>query len=281
MSIHADTTIKSVSITVSDFGRSLPYYQNGIGLNLHRKEGNKAFLGAGKEDLLILTERPDARQVRQTTGLYHFAILVPSRLHLAQSLQNLAETQTPLGGYSDHLVSEALYLSDPDGNGIEIYRDRPRSEWQYVNGQLQIGTLPLDIRSVLAELKGNEKPWPGLHPDTIIGHIHLHVGNLRQAEQFYTDVLGFDLISRYGPAASFVSAGGYHHHIGMNTWAGVNVPPPPENAVGLRWYTIQLPNQAEREQITSRLENAGINPEIRPDGIFVRDPAQNGILLTA
>jgi catechol 2,3-dioxygenase len=281
MSIHADTTIKSVSITVSDFGRSLPYYQNGIGLNLHRKEGNKAFLGAGKEDLLILTEQPDARQVRQTTGLYHFAILVPSRLHLAQSLQNLAETQTPLGGYSDHLVSEALYLSDPDGNGIEIYRDRPRSEWQYVNGQLQIGTLPLDIRSVLAELKGNEKPWPGLHPDTIIGHIHLHVGNLRQAEQFYTDVLGFDLISRYGPAASFVSAGGYHHHIGMNTWAGVNVPPPPENAVGLRWYTIQLPNQAEREQITSRLENAGINPEIRPDGIFVRDPAQNGILLTA
>ena len=280
-SIHPDTTIGAVALTVADLGRSLAFYQDVIGLRLQRQEDGTAYLGVGGPDLLILKERPGAQAVRGTSGLYHFAILTPSRLALAKSLRQLVETGTRIGGFADHAVSEAIYLSDPDGNGIEIYRDRPRQEWPYRNGELQMTTEALDVEAILAQLEGKEWSWNGLHPDTTIGHIHLHVGDLDAAEAFYTQVLGFDLITRYGPSAGFVSAGGYHHHIGFNTWAGVGVPPPPAGAAGLRWYEVRLPNTAELDKVAARLQQAGLPVSEEEDGFMVRDPAENAILLTA
>jgi len=285
MNINPNTRIGIVSLTVSDFKRSLPYYQQQIGLKLLSQEGENASLGAGGQVLLRLQERPEAAlnapsvRSRRTTGLYHFAILVPSRLELARTLRHLVDTETQIGGASDHLVSEALYLSDPDGNGIEIYRDRPRDEWPSVNGQIQMDTQPFDVQSVLGELNDDDSVWDGLHPGTTIGHIHLHVSHLAAAESFYTQALGFDLIMNYGPSAAFVSAGGYHHHIGLNTWAGVGAPPPPPGSVGLNWYEILLPNEQALADTAVRLQNANVPTEPVENGLFLRDPAQNGIVL--
>jgi catechol 2,3-dioxygenase len=278
--IHPQTKLGHVHLTVSDLDRSLEFYQQIIGLQLHRREGETVYLGAGRTSILALTGRTDARRVRGATGLYHFAILVPSRLALAYSLRRIAETQTPAQGFADHLVSEAIYLADPDGNGIEIYRDRPRDQWPYQNGQLQMATDPLDIEGVLAELEGQAEPWSGLAPETVLGHMHLHVANIAQAEAFYQGVIGFAVMLRYGPTASFLAAGGYHHHLGVNTWAGVGAPPPPANAVGLRWFVICLPDQAELNRTVDRVRQAGVDVVERPEGLLVRDPSQNGVILT-
>ncbi|MEW5956585.1 MAG: VOC family protein [Chloroflexota bacterium] len=280
-SIHPDTKLGHVHLTVSDLDRSLEFYQQIIGLQVHRRQGETAYLGAGRADILALTGRPDARRVTGATGLYHFAILTPSRLALAHSLRRIAETQTPVQGFADHWVSEAIYLADPDGNGIEIYRDRPRDEWPYRNGRLQMASDPLDLEGVLAELEGHAEPWTGLAPGTVLGHMHLHVAHIAQAEAFYQGVIGFDLMLRYGPSASFLSAGGYHHHLGVNTWAGVGAPPPPADAIGLRWYVICLPDQAELDRTVDRVRRAGVEVEEQPEGLLLRDPSQNGLILTA
>ena len=277
--IHPQTQIGLVSLTVADFGRSLSYYEQNIGLSLLHQEGNVAVLGTGKRPLLELVEQPGAKLSRGTTGLYHFALLVPSRLELAKTFKHLVDTETPLGGFSDHSVSEAIYLSDPDGNGIEIYRDRPQKEWPRQNGRLQMNTLPLDLQSLIGELNGRSPQWAGLHPNTKMGHIHLHVRDLDEAEDFYSNILGFERIMRYGTAAGFVSAGGYHHHIGLNTWAGKDAPPPPQGAVGLRHYHIILPAQAALDTVASRLHAHDIPVEPRDNGLFLRDPSQNGIML--
>ncbi|MEM7348358.1 MAG: VOC family protein [Chloroflexota bacterium] len=278
--LPVDIQLGYVHLTVANLDRSLAFYQDIIGLELHQQQTGTAYLGVGDKPLLRLTEQPNARRVSGTTGLYHFAILVPSRLALAQSLKRIAETRTPVEGFADHLVSEAIYLPDPDGNGIEIYRDRPRTEWTYEpNGRLNMGTDPLDVEGVLGELAGNPQPWTGLHPDTVMGHIHLHVAHLEEAETFYRDVLGFDLMLQYGGMASFLSVGGYHHHLGFNTWAGVGAPPPPTDALGLRWWTINLPNQAALDQLLAQLAHSDIVTETMDEGWFLRDPAQNGLML--
>ncbi len=278
-SIHPDTTIGMVSLTVSDLGRSLAWYQEALGFSVHRNGHGAAHLGAGGVDLVQLVERPDARQVPGTTGLYHFAVLVPSRLALAQSLKRIAATQTSVQGFADHGVSEAIYLPDPDGNGIEIYRDLPRESWPVRNGQLQMVTDPLDLDDLLSELDQGKPSLNGLHPETAIGHIHLHVADIPQAEAFYHDLIGFDLMQRFGGSATFLSAGGYHHHLGGNTWAGVNAPPPPQDAVGLRWYTINLPNEEALQPVTDRLRAARIGIQERDEGLLVRDPSGNGVVL--
>ncbi|MBI1877710.1 MAG: VOC family protein [Chloroflexi bacterium] len=278
-SIHPNTTVGYVHLTVANLDRSLAYYQESLGFQLRRRDGNTAYLGAGGPDLLLLTERPGARAVSGVTGLYHFAILTPSRLALAQSLRHLAETRTQVQGFSDHWVSEAIYLSDPDNNGIEIYRDRPRSEWPRQNGQLQMATDPLDVNGILAELGPQPEPWTGLLPETSIGHVHLHVATIPSAEKFYCEMLGFDLMTRYGPSASFVSAGGYHHHLGLNTWAGVNAPPPPPDAAGLRYYTINLPDAAALKEVIERIENAEVDFKEKDGVVFLRDPSKNGVVL--
>ena len=277
--IHPNTSIGRVSLKVADLERSLDFYQCSLGFGVYDRENGRASLGAGRMDLLDLVEEAGARQARGTTGLYHFAVLVPTRKELATSLRNILETGTPVQGFADHLVSEAIYLPDPDGNGIEIYRDRPRDQWPREGGRLRMATDPLDLDGLMSELEGHNGSWNGLHPETVIGHMHLHVRDISEAEGFYHDVLGFDLVLRYGPSASFLSAGGYHHHLGVNTWAGAGAPPPPEDAVGLRWYEIRIPDQDDLDRVTEQARQAGHALEEREDGLFMRDPSGNGVLL--
>jgi catechol 2,3-dioxygenase len=279
-SLHPDTMIGMVSLTVHDLIRSLHFYQEILGFSLHEREGSVARLGAGGPDLLELVEMRDGRRVQSTTGLYHYAILVPSRYQLALSLKRILETNTPVQGFADHLVSEAIYLADPDGNGIEIYRDRPRADWPRVDGQIRMATDPLDLDALLAQLNGDRPSWAGLPPETIIGHMHLHVREIAEAEHFYRQVIGFDLVLRYGPSASFLSVGGYHHHLGVNTWAGVGAPPPPQDALGMRWYEIRLPNGDQLQALLDRLGQAGGCFEEMEGSTFLRDPSANGIRLS-
>jgi catechol 2,3-dioxygenase len=277
-SIHPETTLGLVHLTVSDFNRVLPFYRQVLGFKEHRRHDGTVYLGGGGLDVLALTENPEARRMRGTTGLYHFAVLVPSRLQLAHSLKRIAETETPVQGFADHLVSEAIYLADPEGNGIEIYRDRPRSDWYDAQGNFLMGTEPLDLRDLLAELHDQPEAWNGLDPATRLGHMHLHVANIRAAEKFYVDVLGFGEMANLG-TAGFVSAGGYHHHIGFNTWGTAGAPPPPPDALGLRNFIVQLPNQDELGKVLDRVTRAGLRVEETDEGLLVRDPSQNGVVL--
>jgi catechol 2,3-dioxygenase len=280
-SIHPDTTVGTVDLAVADLGRAEQFYREVLGFKQLSTEGSVLTLTAdGATPLLIIHEQPGARpKSRRATGLYHFAILVPTRRDLACSLRRLAEMQWPLVGASDHLVSEALYLDDPDGNGIEIYRDRARAEWPRSGGQIQMATDPLDFDGLIGELEGDDQPWGGLAAGTTIGHVHLHVADLRAAEAFYHGMLGFDIITNYGGSALFVSAGGYHHHLGLNTWAGVGAPPPPPDAAGLRHFAIVLPDPTALEQVVARVRDANIPIEQIDEGLLLRDPSRNGVLL--
>ena len=278
--IDPQLTLGSIVLTVSNLAQSLLFYQERIGLTLRGQDGDAAYLGTAERELLVLHENRNAHPVKARAGLYHFALLVSSRLQLAKVLTHLADTQTPLQGLSDHLVSEAIYLADPDGNGIEIYHDRPREEWRTKDGALQMDTIAMDVDGVLAELAHRPSGWSGLDAATVMGHVHLHVANLARDEAFYKDVLGFDLVMRYGTAASFLSAGGYHHHIGMNTWSRTGAIAPPPEATGLRWYTIQLPTPAALQATVDNIRAMGVAVEERADGVFLRDPSQNGVLIT-
>lgn len=244
MALPPDSHIGRVSLTVRDLDRSLLFYRDVLGfrdVDAASKDvaPRTAQLGAGGQVLLELHENTTAiAKPRRSSGLFHFAILVPSRAALGRSLRRLTEKRWPMSGASDHLVSEALYLDDPDGLGIEIYRDRPREEWPIRNGRLVMATDPLDLQGVHDE-PGSETPWLGLEAGTVIGHVHLHVPHLDSAEALYCGRIGFEATVRGYPGALFVAAGGYHHHLGLNTWAGLGAPPPPEHAAGLRSFTIE------------------------------------------
>jgi len=240
MALPADAHIGHVSLTVRDLDRSLLFYRDVLGFVEARRDGRSSHLSPpGGRVLIALHERTDAiPKLRRSAGLYHFAILVPSRAALGRSLRRLAEKRWPISGAADHLVSEALYLSDPDDLGIEIYRDRPRDSWRMVDGEMAMATDPLDLDAIHNE-PGAETPWQGLEAGTVMGHVHLHVPHIDTAEDFFCGRIGFDPIVRRYPGALFVSAGGYHHHLGLNTWVGAGAPPPPENAVGLRAFTIE------------------------------------------
>ena len=271
--------IGAVHLTISDLRRSVRFYETHLGFTVRQRDDRTAWLGAGQQDLLILSQCESAPRVRGTTGLYHFAILVPSRADLARSLRRLVATDTIMQGAADHGVSEALYLADEDGIGIEIYRDRPRAEWPVVDGQLRMGADPMDLDALLAEA-GKADSTAGLPGGTVIGHVHLHVSRLEAAHAFYVDLLGFELMQRYGPSALFVAAGGYHHHIGLNTWAGVGAPPPPPGAIGLKHFALQLPDAVARDAVLARVRAAGTAPEPVENGHLIRDPAGNALLLT-
>ncbi len=281
--IHSDTAIGAVRLTVSDVDRSGMFYERAIGLRGTRLDDGTLALGVdGERPLIELRGDSSAPRLdRGATGLYHLAILMPTRRDLAFALARLAGARWPLDGASDHLVSEALYLSDPDGNGIEIYRDRPREQWRRVNGQLEMATLPLDLKNLLGELGEATERRPSAPAGTKIGHVHLQVSELRETEAFYHGVLGFDVVVRTYPGALFVSAGGYHHHIGLNTWHSAGAAPPPSSAIGLRSFEVTLPSARELGRVLERVWAAGIEIEQSASGSLVRDPSGNGILLRA
>jgi catechol 2,3-dioxygenase len=282
-SIHPATTLGPVALTASDLAASRRFYEEAIGLRpVDRDDGTVELTAQDGRPLVVL--HPDSAAPplnRRATGLFHLAILFPSRLDLAFALARLAEARWPLDGASDHLVSEALYLSDPDGNGIELYRDRPRDDWRYDNGALEMSTLPLDLRDVLGELSQATEPQPSAPACTTMGHVHLQVADIGEAEAFYNGVLGFDVMVRGYPGALFVSAGGYHHHLGLNTWHSAGSGPPAPGSVGLRHYEVQLPDSAELAAVLGRIRTAGIEITDVPGGTLVRDPSGNGVLLTA
>ncbi len=284
ISIHGDTQLGLVALTVADLNRSREFYRDVLGFKVLKESEGQAILGAAETPLLVLHYLPGAGPAPTNrtglTGLYHFAILVPTRLDLGRSLLHLVESGYPLGGASDHLVSEALYLSDPDNNGIEIYRDRPRNEWPRVNNVLQMATDPLDLRALLAEAQADLRPWNGLAARTKLGHMHLQVGDIPEARKFYNGVLGFDIMfdmERMG--ALFVSAGGYHHHLGLNTWHSRGGKPAPEGSAGLRYFTILLPDEASLREVVARVDAAGLPHREENGGVVVEDPWRNGLLL--
>ena len=283
-SIDPGTSLGPVRLTVADSEGMRDFYRDAIGLSELQPEDGVVRLGAEGdtgEAIVELAADPDAPpRPRGTSGLFHLAILVPRRADLARALQRVAEAGWRLSGASDHLVSEALYLSDPEGNGIELYRDRPREEWPIRDGVLQMDTLPLDLDGVLGELR-REDAEAGMPDGTRIGHVHLNVGDLAAAEAFYSGALGFDVTVRGYPGALFVSAGGYHHHLGLNTWAGEGAPAAPQGSRGLRQFEIVLPRGEALAAEVERLREAGFEPAEDEGGTLVTDPSGNRVLLTA
>lgn len=281
MSLPDDLTLGEVELAVTDLDRSVAFYQDALGLRLHRREDSTAAMGAGAGDLVVLTEVPGARPPGRTAGLYHFALLHPSREELAQALKRLAVTRTPIQGAADHGVSEAIYLPDPDGNGIELYRDRPRDEWPAPGNpgdKIGMFTAALDLDALIDAAPGEEVPRHS-DPGLTMGHVHLHVGDLARGNAFYRDAIGFDEMVNFGGTAEFVSAGGYHHHLGYNVWRGEGVPAQPPGVVGLRHWTVVLPGQGDVDAARERLERAGFATEESDGGVLARDPWEIPVLL--
>ena len=271
--LPAGTDIGAVTLRVADADRSLAWYRDMMGMELIDRTPERLALGAGGKAFLFLDVRAGATpRVEETTGLYHVAILVPDRASLGGVLTRIAATGVRLGA-SDHLVSEALYIWDPDNNGLEIYRDRPRSEWKWEDGRVQLATDPLDRRSVAIEGVEAGKHREPMPAGTKIGHVHLQVGDLEEAKRFYSDILGFEQTAGRG-GALFVSAGGYHHHVGLNVWHSLNAPPPAENAAGLAEFEIVVPDRAALKAAKARLEAAGFQPSGDADGFRALDPWQ-------
>jgi catechol 2,3-dioxygenase len=275
------TRIGAVHLVTATLEQQIDFYHTALGMKILQQSDLAASLGAADRPLIILTEVPGAKRVRRATGLYHLAVRVPSRLELARTLAHLADTDAAFEGMANHGVSESLYLHDADKNGIEIYCDRPMDSWpRGAQGQLKMDTLPLDLDNLMDELAANDHPWDGLHPQTDIGHVHLHVSQLNDAQQFYQQVLGLTLTQHMASGVAFLAAGAYHHQVGINTWLGAGTPPPPPNSIGLRWFELCLPNQTERNKVAERVRAAGLLLEDTVGGLLVRDPSRNGVLLT-
>lgn len=281
MSFHEPPVIyvDTVHLNVQDLGRSLAYYKDVIGLTVTEQSEIAATLSASADKPLIVLHQdgPVAPRPSRTTGLYHVALLVPTRNDLAQVVRHLIRRREPVAS-SDHLVSEALYLNDPDGNGIEIYRDRDPGSWTWENGLVQMTVDPLDFEDLLS--KEPETPWNGLPKGTVMGHIHLHVSDINETETFYTDILGFQTVSRFNDHAVFLSDAHYHHHIALNIWNGRGIPAPPPNTAGLKHCTILYPDIRALDKVAKRLADNKITTDTGHNRITVTDPAGNRLLLT-
>jgi len=256
-------------LTVADVDRSVAWYRQVLGLRVHAQEVARAELGDGMETLVVLHEDALARPAGRHAGLYHYALLYPTRQELARAVVRLAAARTPVQGASDHGTHEAIYVADPDGNGIELTADRPREEWPRGLGYDR-GPAPLDSDALLATV-GGESLAAQVGAGLRVGHLHLHVGDIGEGLAFYRDVLGFEVQANLGTAA-FVSAGGYHHHLRFNVWNGRGVGPAPEHTAGLRHWTIALPAAADVDAVRARVEAAGRVAESDEHGFLVRDP---------
>jgi catechol 2,3-dioxygenase len=272
--LPAATRLGTVRLTVTDLHRSIAFYERSLGLQVRSRDGEeRAMLGTAADELLELVAEPGARTPGRHAGVYHFALLYADRRELSRALHRLATTRTPIQGASDHGVSEAIYLPDPDGNGIELYADRPREQWPPPQGpgeRVGMYTVALDVASLFDLVADDEIPAqaaPGLR----VGHVHLHVGDVQRAVAFYSDVLGFDVMVDM-PSASFLAAGGYHHHLAVNTWRGEGVPAPPAGTVGLREWELVLPTERDVADARFRAVAAGLRIDERPGGFVVRDP---------
>lgn len=276
--LHPATKLGAVALKVADVQRSIGFYTQIVGLRLHEQPApDRAVLGDGDQPILLLREVSNAtRQPQRSTGLYHAAILLPNRRELARLIRYWGEIGMQFG-YADHLVSEAFYINDLDGNGLELYRDRPRDEWTRMDDLIHMENAPIDFDSLLAEAK-DAPGWEGLPRGTTLGHMHLRIGDLDAAKAFYIDTLGFDLMAVY-PGALFVAAGGYHHHLGLNIWQSRNAPPAPSSSVGLENFEIVLPDAAALNALRERLTTA--NMPFNEDGgaLLVDDPWRNRLHL--
>lgn len=288
-SIHPKTGMGHISLTVANLENQIALYQQAMGFKLHWREGNKAGLGAGGNDLLLLTEEPNFKKYRSVTGLYHVAYLFPNRRELALAVWRLFALKYP-NSPTDHIMTKTTYLDDLEGNGIELYCESPEDgTWTFKDGKFESyrtdgswsdGREPLDVDALFSHLKEDDKLDASVTPDLKIGHVHLHVRDLDEAVEFYHRIIGFDVMGVSKPfQMGFVSAGGYHHHLGLNTWQGRGAPPPPPDAVGLRYYTIDLPTQAAYDEVVARADSAGIPSNPTEAGLLLHDPSQNGVVL--
>jgi len=290
-SIHPATRIGHVALSVVQLEPQVTFYQQVIGLGVNWRRGKQAGLGSGGKDIVQLTEQPGFKRYRGVTGLYHFAILFPNRRELARVVGRLFALK--YRNYpTDHIMTKTTYLDDPEGNGIELYAESPEDgTWSMANGEyvtrradgsLSDGREPLDVEALFSNLMKDDRLDAPAPAETRVGHVHLHVRDVDEAVRFYHGVIGFDVMGvakefRMG----FVSAGGYHHHVGLNTWQGEGAPPPPADALGLRHFQVLLPDDRELERVAARVRENGTPTEQMEDGLLVRDPSQNGVLLSA
>lgn len=267
------TRLGPVRLVISDLERSLEFYEGVLGLRPLQRGATRAVLAAHGDDrpLVELVHRPGATPAphRGRLGLYHFAILLPDRASLGRFVGHLAETNASAGA-ADHLVSEAFYLQDPDNLGIEVYVDRPRTEWRRIGRELMMATDPVDVAGLVDAAGGTR--WSGMPAGTVMGHVHLHVGALEPAAAFFCEALGFDRTVWHYPGALFLGAGGYHHHVGTNTWAGSGALPPDEDDARLLEWTIELPDAASLVASATSLAAAGYPVERDDADLITHDP---------
>jgi catechol 2,3-dioxygenase len=290
-SIHPATKVGSISLNVFNLENQLSFYQELLGFHLHWHRDNMAGLGTSEKELLRLVEQPGFKRYSRVTGLYHFAILLPNRRELARSIARLFSFKYP-NSPTDHIMTKTTYLDDPEGNGIELYTESPEDgEWfmddgtfgaRRTDGTLSNGREPLDIGALFSHLRDEEKLEMPIPTATRIGHVHLHIQNIVEAIDFYHRILGFDIMGESkAMRLAFVSAGGYHHHIGLNTWQGAGASFPPSDALGLGYFSIELPDQTELNKVIERVDKAGLYANQIEDGWLVNDPSQNSVLLKA
>jgi catechol 2,3-dioxygenase len=296
-SIHPKTALGDVALSVANLERQIAFYRDYMGFSLLWQDGKEAGLGvpaAGTRAprmLVRLKEEPTFKRYRGVAGLYHFAVVLPNQRELARSLGRLIALKYP-NSPTDHIMTKTTYLDDPEGNGMELYAESPEDgKWsladgEYVtrraDGSISNGREPLDVEALLSHLMKEDRLDVPVPPETRVGHVHLHIGDIDEALSFYHGVLGFDV---QGAARAFrmafVSAGGYHHHIGLNTWQGEGAAAPPPDALGMRYFTVLLPSEAELERVVGRVRAAGLKTEESKAGVLVRDPSQNGVMLAA
>lgn len=267
---------EEVTLLIQDMKRSLEFYQEILGLQVIEQMDNKVVLSANLSDpLIVLIEDRNAIPLGITTGLYHYALLLPDRPALAHIIKQLTDKRYPITGASDHGVSEALYLDDPDGNGIEIYIDKDDSEWPMEHGKMMMYTKNMDMESIMKELP--QEPYLQINPKTIIGHLHFHVCDLKEAEMFFCKALGFQPVLFYLKSALFISDGGYHHHLGLNNWNG-NAPLNGEKQVGLKSYVLAIPKE-QYPALTRRLQEHRIVIFVDDQNKYLLDPLGQKIII--
>lgn len=271
--------VREIRLKVLDIEKSKEFYTKIMGFKV--LESNKkeiTFTTDGINSILSITQPKDVvPKLPRRTGIYHFALLLPSRKDLGLFLKHIRDNDYPIIGGSNHGVSEAVYLQDPDDNGIEVYSDIDSSLWKWKENQISMVSDPLDYKGIIDET--GESKWSGIPKDTIIGHIHLHVGDLEKAKDFYCNGLGFDLVMNMANSALFLSSAGYHHHIGLNIWNGINAPSLPDNSVGMEYYTLVFPDETTRENKINNLKHMGYDVFNKNSLIFTKDPSNNLVQL--